>query len=180
MGPVKILRLEESQIDPGLQALIGQLLGRSFPGYPEGRTYFMQLPSFRLLSVLEDGTIAGHLAVEHRMISVGGIPFRIFGIADLCVDPAFQTQKTGTGLLQALDSESRDAWVDFIVLVASRRDIYEENGFESVNNPCRYVSIRDHQTNGVVQESLGGDLMVKTLGSKKWRDGLVDFMGTIF
>jgi len=180
MGPVKIIRVEEYQIDPALRDRIARLLGRSFPGYPKDRNYFMQLPAFRFLAIQEDGTLSGHLAADHRMISVGGTPFRIFGIADLCVDPDFQSHKIGSALLQFLDREGQGAGVDFIVLVATRREIYEENGFEPVKNPCLYVSIRDHRTIGLVKESLGGDLMVKAFGNAEWPKGLVDFLGPIF
>ena len=179
MRNVQILEVEEYRISPETRLLIAGLLGRTFPGYPNGQTYYMQLPAFRILAMQENKLI-GQMAVEHRMINVGGTLFRIFGVADFCVDPAFRRQKTGTHLLEHLERLGAMASVDFVVLVAINHVFYELNGFFPVDNPCRWVAIRNHQTSGLVQDHLSGDLLVKPISGKKWEEGLVDFLGTIF
>ena len=179
MGGIQLQRVEEFHINPGLRQEIAGLLERSFPGYPGKRTYFMQLPAFRFLATL-NGSLVGHLAVEHRMINVSGDPARIFGVADLCVERSFQHQGVGTLLLESVFSEGITSGVDFVVLVASNQEFYYPLGFISVNNPCRWVSIQEHQTLEVVQRRLAGDVLVKSLSGKKWGEGLVDFLGTMF
>ena len=77
-----IQRLEEFQINRTVQAQIGQLLKECFPDYPEGRSYFRQLPDFRYLA-WKDQQLVGHMGIEHRMINNDGQTLRIFGIIDL-------------------------------------------------------------------------------------------------
>ena len=179
MEAVQIRRVDEFQIGAALRQEIAGMLERAFPGYPKGRNYYMQLPVFRFLAT-ENGAIIGHLAVEHRMVNMGGVPVRVFGVSDLCVEDAFRGKRIGSLLIEKLEQEGIDSGVDFILLVASDKDFYRLNGYEQVKNPCRWVSIENHHTLELVQRSLAGDLMVKSLGSKKWGEGLVDLLGTMF
>lgn len=179
MQPIAIQCVEEYRVDPALEGRIARLLSQSFPGYPAERTYFMQLPDFRLLATWDE-TLAGHLAAEHRVIAVGGTPHRIFGVADLCVEGSFRRRKIGTMLLEFLERMARESRVDFIVLIASERPFYLRNGFRSVGNLCRWLAIEDFQTQMIIQHGLAGDLLIKPISGKVWGKGLVDFMGAIF
>lgn len=178
MSAVRIERWEEYQIGEGIQAQIAALLARCFPGYPAGRSYFKQLPSFRFLAMHQEGLV-GHLAVEHRMIQISGMSARIFGVADLCVEPDFQGRQTGSRLLANLEREALQYGLDFIVLMGEKT-YYERLGFTTAENPCRWLSIRNHETIGLMQRRLPGQLLYKPLGEKKWREGLVDFLGYMF
>jgi GNAT superfamily N-acetyltransferase len=179
MEHLRIIRTEESKINEHLRLQISALLAQSFPGYPSGRIYYRQLPSFRYLASAGE-ELVGHLAVEHRMINAGGAPASIFGLADLCVEARKQSMQIGSGLLQALEKDARSEGIDFLVLVSGERGFYERAGFRVENNICRWVSIGDHISVGLVQGRLPGSLLVKPLGDKKWGEGVVDFLGYMF
>ncbi|MFZ2899341.1 MAG: GNAT family N-acetyltransferase [Saprospiraceae bacterium] len=179
MEHLHIVRTEESRIDEHLKLRISGLLAQSFPGYPSGRIYYRQLPSFRYLAS-EGKQLVGHLAVEHRMINAGGTPANIFGIIDLCVEASRQSLQIGTKLLSALEADARSEGIDFLVLISGEQGFYERAGFRVENNLCRWVSIGDHISIGLVQGRLPGSLLVKPLGGKKWGEGVVDFLGYMF
>ena len=99
---MNIKRVEEFLIRESDRAKIHALLSECFSDYPKGRTYYKQLPTFRLLA-WEGDDLVGHLAVEHRMMNNAGNLIRVFGIVDLCVAKDFQHQKIGTQLLDQLE-----------------------------------------------------------------------------
>ena len=179
MDGIQIRRIEEYQLSPTLRVEIAGLLAQAFPGFPSGQTYFQQLPGFRFLATRQS-QLVGHLAVVYRMINVGEMPASVFGICDLCVDPVFQHQKIGSQLLEALEAEALRFPVDFLVLIATDSAFYTAKGFSPVVNPCRWVSIRDHETTGIMQQPIPGGLLVKSLAGKKWGHGVVDLLGTMF
>lgn len=176
---VRIERIEEFLIPPAVQEQIADLLAEAFPDYPVGQSYLKQLPTFRLLA-REDATLVGHLAVEHRLVAVEGRPVRIFGIADLCVARAFQHRKIATGLLGELEHLGRTNGIDFLMLLAKDHGLYLQNGFQPVENPCRWTVLQRFHTYGVVRRSVAGSLLVKSMSDAPWPAGLVDFLGHIF
>lgn len=179
MEQFQIVRTEESRIDEQLKLRISALLELSFPGYPSGRIYYRQLPSFRYLAIAGE-ELLGHLAVEHRMINAGGTPASVFGITDLCVEPERRSRQIGSSLLSALEADARKEGIDFLLLVSGERGFYERAGFSVKDNLCRWVSIGDHISIGLVQGRLTGSLLVKPLSYKKWGEGVVDFLGYMF
>ncbi len=176
---VQVQRLEEFQIPRKTQRAIADLLQLCFPGYPAGRSYFKQLPTFRFLVWYQDFLVA-HMAVEHRLLNNAGSLFTIFGIVDLCVHPDFQHRKLGSRLIMEVETLGKVHDIDFLVLLARDFDLYQTHGFVPVANDCQWVVIHDHHTYGVANRSLGEGLMVKPLGQQPWAQGLVDFLGHIF
>jgi len=176
---MQIQRLEEFQIEQGLQAQLGYLLSECFPDYPEDRSFFRQLPDFRYLAWMDQQLVA-HMGVEHRIINNEEQLLRIFGIIDLCVAPAFQHQKLASRMLHLLEQLAVDHGIDFLVLVAKDHDFYTHNGFEVVDNRCRWLMIHQDQTFGITSRSLHRSLLVKATGDKQWLPGLTDFLGHIF
>jgi GNAT superfamily N-acetyltransferase len=174
-----IQRIEEYLISEPLRQSIRKLLVDCFREYPGDRIYFKQLPDFRYLAWDEE-ELAGHMAVEHRVINNDGQVLRIFGVVDLCVAEAFQHRKLATQLLREIETFGRQCQVDFLMLAAKEKDLYESNGFRAVDNLCHWLLIQSHQTIGVVRRSLANSLMVKPLGEKEWKAGRVDFLGPIF
>jgi predicted N-acetyltransferase YhbS len=174
-----IQRIEEYKIPGAVHRQIGALLEASFSGYPKGRTYYKQLPAFRYL-VWESEQLVGHMAVDHRLMSVGGLPVKVFGVIDLCVAGSHQRNKLATRLLQELEQLGSQCHIDFIILMAQHHPLYESNGFQSVNNNCKWLLIQDNQSLGVIHRKMKQALMVKPLKEKDWPEGLVDFMGHIF
>jgi len=176
---IRIERTEEFLIPAAVEERIAGLLREAFPDYPAGQSFFKQLPHFRLLA-WHAGRLVGHLAADHRLISNGGAPLRIFGIADLCVRKDYQRRKLASSMLLELENLGKNHAVDFLVLLAKDHEVYEYNGFQSVDNICQWTIVQRFQTYGVARRSLGGSLLVKPLGSKAWEEGPVDFMGHIF
>ncbi len=178
---MRITRIEEFLLSDQQQKEIHQLLRQCFSEYPTDQSYYKQLPSFRLLAQpATDDTLIGHLALEHRLIERNGKVSRIFGVGDLCVSPEYQSKNVASSLLQHLETLARQAKIDFIVLISNEHEFYKKNGFQLVNNTCRWLIINNHQTIGVAQRRLENCLMVKALGTQKWEAETVDFLGHMF
>ena len=171
-------RVEEFQLTADDEEAIQQLLGNAFLVYPN-RTYYKQQPDFRYLC-WENGQLIAHMAVEHRTINNADQLLRIFGVADLCVHKEWQHQHIGSRLLSELSLLGQKNGIDFIVLMAAEPELYLKNGFKAVNNICRWLVISSHTTLGVAQRHIEAELIVNALGKKRWRHGVVDFLGTIF
>lgn len=176
---MNISRIEEFKIPPAQHEQIHDLLQICFEGYPKGRTYFKQLPSFRYLAK-QDNHLVAHLAVEHRMMAINQTPVRVFGVVDICVHPDFRQQKIASTLLHKLETLGRNHHIDFIVLTATDHDFYQKSGYTLHTNTCRWLLINNHQTLGVHNRQLNDCILVKALGQRKWLAGEVDFLGEVF
>ena len=176
---MKIERIEEFRITDPIKQSIRKLLTNCFQEYPAGRIYFKQFPDFRFL-VWQEDQLVGHMAVEHRAINLANTIVSIFGIVDLCVDEAFQSQKIASNLLSKLETLAADCLVDFIVLIADQHDLYLNNGFQLVRNTCRWLIVSEQKTLGVGHRKIKDCLMIKPTGTQTWKDGIVDFLGPIF
>lgn len=176
---MELQRIEEYQIDKTTHLAIQGLLQHCFPGYPVERSFFKQLPDFRYL-LRKDGLLIAHMSVEHRLINNDGQLIYIFGVADLCVDEAFQHQKIATRLLTELETLGKIHDIDFIVLQAKDHELYQNNGFLLQNNLCQWLLVSGNQTLGIARRRLEQSLMVKPLGEKHWKPGLTDFLGHVF
>ncbi len=167
--------MEEFRLSRKEEEAIQQLLKAAYSVYPE-RTYFRQLPDFRYL-VWEGEELLAQMSVAYRLVNNGGQLLRVFGIADLCVAPEHQHRQLGSQLLERLDALGRESACDFILLMASEPAFYRRHGFEPVSNTCRWLLLHREETLGIAQRSIDQALMVKPLGDKRWREGLVDLMG---
>ncbi len=174
-----IEQMEEYRIPTFLHERIGLLLQSSFPDYPINKSYFNQIPSFRYLAWYGDELI-GHLGVVYRIISLNGVELRVFGIVDLCVDAAFQSMQIGSNILKQLESLAEISNIDFMILISDAHSFYLEQGFIMVDNPGKWLMIRNSQTLGIAHRKLSDCLMVKPIGTKQWDEGTVDFLGNIF
>ena len=172
-------RIEEYKIQDKKHAQIRTLLERSFSEYPEGRSYYQQVPSFRYL-VSEQKQLIGHMAVDYRVINMAEKVYTIFGIGDFCVDPDFQSQNIASHLLETVELEAQKNGIDFLVLIAQDHGFYKKKGFQLQENTCRWLIITNQKTLGIGHRNISESLMIKKMGKKKWKPGLVDFMGTIF
>ena len=182
---MRIRRIEEFKINPRQHAQISQLLQQCFSTYPPDRSYYKQIPTFRLLvfdnsSSSSKNKLIAHLGVIHRMIAISDMPASIFGVADLCVHPDFQKRKIASELLNELENLGKKHGVDFILLMADVQRFYQKNGYKIYKNPCKWLMINNHQTLGVTKRKVEDSLMAKPLGDKLWKDGVVDFLGYMF
>ncbi len=174
-----IKQVEEYRMDDKLKMDVDELIHSCFSGYPKGRTYLKQLPQFRLLTSIED-RIVGHLAVEFRLISLDHTAYKIFGIADLCVHPDYQSRRIGSRMIEKLEKLAKLSEVDYLILIADQPEYYKRMGFIVAKNTCRWVVINNNKTLGVAHRNLHECLMVKPIGDRQWRGGLLDFLGHIF
>jgi len=172
-------RIEEYKIPKKKHTQIRALLERSFSEYPEGRSYYQQVPTFRYL-VSEQKQLVGHMAVDYRVVNIADEVCTIFGIGDFCVDPSFQSKHIATHLMETVEIEAQKNSIDFLVLIAQDHGFYKKKGFKLQKNTCRWLILTNQKTLGVGHRNITESLMIKEMGAKKWKPGLVDFMGTIF
>lgn len=174
-----IQRIEEFKINNTQKKAIHQLLAECFSGYPKGRTYLKQLPSFRYL-VYQKNQLIGHLAVEHRMIAMDQKPYAVFGVVDICIAADHRDKNIASTLLHQLEQLGIENNIDFVILTATEHSFYLKNGYKLFSNNCRWLFINEHQTLGVKNGHLSEALLIKPLGTVKWSKGIVDFLGTVF
>lgn len=175
---MRIERLEEYQLTTTVREQIAALLKEGFGVYPEGRTFYKQLPGFRYL-VWDGAVLLGHLAAEFRIVNVGGELLPIFGVADLCVTPSRQQERIATQMLAELENLAQDTVVEFILLTGSEPNVYQGMGFERLERSCRWLLINNLSTLGVIRRSVN-NIMIKCLGDRPWPEGEIDFLGHIF
>ena len=171
-------RIEEFLIPTEKHQAIQDLLKRSFADYPQNQSYYKQLPDFRFL-VWKKDQLVGHLAVEHRIMNNAEQLITVFGIMDICVHPDFQNKKIATKLIQQLEALAKKNQIDFLVLTTGDYDFYNQFGFKLVQNTCRWLMINQNKTLGISHRRVTDSLMVKSISTKEWKSGLVDFMGTV-
>ena len=154
------------------------LLERAFPGMFEGRTFFKQQPHGRLLAF--SGTrLVGHVAYDLRVITVGGAPFEILGIIDLCVASDKRGTGIGSALMRAVLKSGQGR--DFAVLCTENPEFYRTLGFTNVSPaPTRWFAIESLQSHSVIERDLSDCLMIKPLGRRVWPAGKIDLLGYLF
>ncbi len=169
----------EHEIDSDQHDQITNLRNKSFPDAPRDRSYFQQLPHFRLL-VEDDGILTGHLGIEHRIIRVGDTIFSIFGISDLFVSDQHQGKGIATSLLAQITELAEQKGIDFLLLHAVDGRLYLKNGFSVISPHLKSLWLYDFVNHGVGIERLDNVIYIKSTSDKAWPDGTVDLMGHLF
>jgi predicted acetyltransferase len=175
---MQIELVPEYKLSDRVRQLLTQLLVTSFPDYPD-RSYYKLMPQFRYLVWAGDVLVA-QVGIEHRVINNSGIPVKIFGAIDLCVASAYRSQGIATILLEQIAALGKTSNLDFSILFADDSRLYLKNGYQRVTNICRWMTVDEHQTFGIGEESMSDCLMVKQLGEQIWQDGIVDLLGYLF
>lgn len=171
--------IHEYEIDEETEREIARLRNEAFPDFTTTRSYYKQLPHFRFL-LREEGKLAGHVAVDYRVISLDGEPARIMGVVDLCVAKERRGRGMGGALLEAVERLARKTRTDFIILFADEPGIYEAHGFARGENTCTWLKIHEHRTLGIAEDSLADCLFVKPTGDRAWTGGRADLLGYLF
>ncbi len=177
---MKIERIEEYALTKTQELAIARLFSTTFEGYPDGAIYYNQVPDFRFLVYTDDKELVGQAGIVHRIISIAGSPFEVFGLTDLCVAPETQLKNVGSRLLKEISDLASRHTVDFLVLTSEVNEFYVKNGFRTVFNDCRWLVIHHHESMGVFRRTLKEGLMIKETGDAEWPEGEVDFMGHMF
>lgn len=156
------------------------LLETCFPATFEGRTYFKQLPHFRLIA-LEGDSVLGQLGIDCRIMNVGGQILNIFGGIDLCVHPDRRGSGVASKLLVAAEKIAMNSSQDFMVLLADQHDLYEQHGYQHVQPAkTKWLAIEERKSIKLIERDLGDCFMVKSLSEKLWPSGEIDFLGYLF
>lgn len=172
--------IDEFRITSGLHEQIRCLLQVCFPEseFRLTRSYSKQSPQRRLL-VWEEGILIAHVGIEHRTIGLKTGSSTVFGLIDVCVDPEFRGAGIASAMIDYVEQLGQRNDVDFLMLFAHDRRLYERKGFRAPGNPLRWSTIHEHKTLGV-DEQVREELMIKQLGERKWPKGLVDLLGYQF
>jgi hypothetical protein len=173
---ITVIRVAEAEINADRGKQLQSLLQACFPEYPD-RSYFKLPPHFRYLAMTSSGNVAGQMGVEFRVIRVGGIVVRTFGIVDLCVAESQRSRGLAGRLLGEVTGFARDCGMAFVILFADDDRLYVRNGWARVTNRCSWVRIHNHVTLGLAGPADTGAMMVKAVGTQAWPEGDVDLLG---
>jgi GNAT superfamily N-acetyltransferase len=175
---VTLLRLPEAEIGADLHASLRDLLGESFPGYPD-RSYFKLPPHLRYVAT-SGATVAAQLGLEYRVIRVGDDILRTFGVVDLCVRDGFRGQGLAGRLLTETMDYAAACGMDFVILFADDDRLYRRAGWSRVDNPLSWVKINEHTTIGLAHAVTPHEMMVKPVAQRPWPAGEIDLLGHVF
>ncbi len=176
---LRLQALAEDALDGAARRATIALLRQCFPAFFDDRPYFKQLPHWRLLARL-DGELVGHVGVDHRVVRVGDVALRIFGLIDLCVAPQKRSSGISREMIRCVEERARLAEVPHLVLFADDDRLYARCGFRGIDADVRWLAIDDHRTLGIQEEQLSDTMMVKDLAGAPWPAGEVDMLGYLF
>jgi GNAT superfamily N-acetyltransferase len=106
MNTIEIVAMPEYAISAEVCSQLQILLGQCFPDTFGGRTYFKQLPHFRLVA-MDKGLVVAQIGIDGRVVTVGGTIVSIFGLIDLAVHPTRRGKRIGTQLLAEAERIAR-------------------------------------------------------------------------
>ena len=170
----------EMTISESMDTELIELLQHAFPSIYPNRRYFKQLPHFRLIAY-EDEQIIGQVGLDFRVMNMDGEPIHVLGIIDLCVRDEVRGRGVGRALMEKVIDLGEAYPVDFLLLFADRPDLYERVGFHKVSNTCTWLQIDDeNQTIRGIGEASFDELMVRSVGDKRWTEGKLDLLGYLY
>ena len=83
-------------------------------------------------------------------------------------------------MLSELEELARKYLIDFILLLTEDHAFYEKQGYQLVENACRWLVMQNHRSLGVIERQMNQTLMMKQVGEKEWGEGTLDFLGYVF
>ncbi len=168
----------ELDVDHDTHIQIQKLRNQSFPDHAVPRSYFKQLPHYRVLLYREHRLIAT-MGLDYRVMAVAKNALKILGIIDLCVAEDCRGQGIAGQILTHVSAYAAERDVDFLLLMADHPEYYEKNGFKRVECVGEWLKVHEHQHYGIAQELLG-DLMIKPISGKPWLEGELDWLGYMY
>lgn len=170
--------IAELDVEHSVKEDIQELRNSCFPEYSFDRSYYKQLPHYRVVEY-KDAQLIGYMGLDYRVVSVNGLPFKTLGVIDLCVSSDFRGKGLASEMLASLSSYAECRDVDFLMSIADDAKIYASNGFSPVNSYNSWLRIDEHKNYGVAVECID-DLYIKQVGQLKWPVGHVDWLGYMF
>jgi predicted N-acetyltransferase YhbS len=180
MNAIEIVAMPEHAISAEVCSQLQMLLDQCFPGTFAGRTYFKQLPHFRLLAMLE-GSLVAQVGIDGRVVNVGGTIVSIFGLVDVAVHPAQRGKRIAAQLLAEAERMARAGKREFLVLMADRHDLYLREGYDRVQPALtEWLAVEDRRSVELMTRDLSDCFMVKPLTETSWPAGTIDMLGYLF
>jgi N-acetylglutamate synthase-like GNAT family acetyltransferase len=176
---MKIDIYQEYEIPTKWHEELTTLKNRCVPEHQKDRSYFKQLPHFRLIC-FADNKIIGQMGVDHRVIRVADEVFQIFGLIDLCVAEEQRRECIASSMLEKIFNLGRNKGIDFLFLLAADSSFYEKHDFRVIDDLCSWLRIHEHRNFGVAVERLEGEIMIRKIGEKVWPNGPIDLLGYMF
>lgn len=175
--------IPEYLLQPTDKEQIAALVQRTFADTDYGgRTYFKQLPHYRLLA--KDGDmLLGLLSIDYRVMNMAGKPIQVMGVADLCVDEAQRGKGYGKLLMQRLEEIAREVPgnVDFLFLVTDIPAFYQALGYQSIPLTVSWLKLYQHKNYGVGKERINDAcFMIKQIGDIAWQGEELDMLGYMY
>ena len=177
---MKIDFIEEFQIGENIKIELVELLALCFSETAyRGRTFFKQLPHYRLI-LTDENKVIGQVAIDYRIMNLNGEIVRVFGVIDLAIYPKRQGEGLGTKLMLELEkiSSANQNNIDFLFLVTDKPAFYERLGYKKTKLQVTWLKINQGKNHGLTTEEVNDcDLMFKEVSGRKWSDGQLDMLG---
>jgi predicted N-acetyltransferase YhbS len=160
---------------------LSELLQAAFPDQPgvfTGRSWAWARKEARLWLADGTGRPVAHLAVERRIIDVGGTEVLVAGVGEVAVSPHLHGQGLGMALMAEFRQRLRGGFAadfGFVQCGDDVRGFYRRAGWTQVANTVRHLDPGDERT---VREGVWAALVMP--GRRPldgWPDGLVDLRG---
>lgn len=172
--------VNEFEIDEKVKTEIKNLLAICFPDTDyNNRTYFKQLPHYRLIMKV-DNTVIGQVALDYRAMNLNNSLVTVLGVIDLAIHPTFQNIGLGSKLITEIERIAliNKNNIDFLFLVTDKSTFYERLGYTQTTQNISWLKIDQGKNYGLGNEQVTDCfLMFKSIGNKKWTDGKLDMLG---
>jgi GNAT superfamily N-acetyltransferase len=179
-GLTSTVRWETSLTEPD-HAALSELLVAAFPEQPDvfvGRSWAWARKEARLWLADSTGRPVAHLAVERRLIDVGGTEVLVAGIGEVAVSPELQGRGLGAVLMDEFRGRLQTEFAGDYGFVQCGEQVlgfYRSAGWTPVPNVVRHLDPGDERT---VREGVWPALvMAGQRPLTEWPDGLVDLRG---
>jgi GNAT superfamily N-acetyltransferase len=166
----------DATLDRELRTLLSTCFTKPQDHVFKVRRYFNEPPSRRWVIREESGPLAAHLAVhDKRLLLADGRSFRIGGIAEVCVHPAYQ----GRGYAKLLLAAARDWMIreGFLFSVLNGDPSYYSS---SAYRPADNLYQESKDASGVTRRVKSTSALVATLSSLAWPEDEVCIPGPNF
>jgi len=138
------------------------------------RRYIREVPAHRWLVLAPSGELIAHTAAHDKLISVGGQPLRIGGIAEVCVAHHFRGQGLVGKMLTHAHAWMQREGIPFSMLFGQLK-VYTSSGYTIIPNPILANNSLIYHWN-----PFKGKPMIHPIASLPWPQGPVDLRGPTF
>lgn len=179
---MNLIFINEFEISEKISVGISHLLASAFP-YADykGRSFFKQMPQYRLILFNEESEVIGQLAVDYRAMNLGNELIKVWGIVDFAIEIKHQKKGYGTMMMHEFIrlAEENSQNIDFLYLVTDLPEFYKKFGFEQASlEKIKWLKIHDLRTLGLGYEKVDDCLqMYKPISGKAWTGDELDMLG---